>query len=130
MAPAPAGAAGPPPDTLSERTTVKAVIYTAPRDFAVRDIDVSEPGPGDVRISVHQTGLCGTDKHIHEGDFTAAFPVVPGHEIVGTVDAVGDLVEGFEPGQWVTVNPNISCGHCFQCRRGRPLQSSARWSEG
>jgi D-arabinitol dehydrogenase (NADP+) len=100
---------------------VKAVIYEAPRDFAVRDVDLGELGPGDVRIRVHQTGLCGTDKHIHEGDFTAAFPVVPGHEIVGTVDATGDVVQGLQAGQWVTVNPNISCGQCFQCRRGRPL---------
>jgi D-arabinitol dehydrogenase (NADP+) len=100
---------------------MKAVVYQGPRDFSVRDVSSTEPGPTDVRISVHQTGLCGTDKHIHEGDFTAAFPLVPGHEIVGTVDAAGAQVTGLEPGQWVTVNPNISCGSCEQCRRGRPL---------
>ena len=70
---------------------------------------------------MHQTGLCGTDKHIHEGDFIAAFPLVPGHEIVGTVESTGAEVRDLEPGQWVTVNPNISCGGCDQCRRGRPL---------
>ena len=54
----------------------------------------TDPGPQDVRITVHQTGLCGTDKHIHEGDFNAAFPLVPGHEIVGTVESTGDEVAG------------------------------------
>ena len=68
---------------------MKAVLYSAPREFAVGDVNAVEPGPRDVRIRVHQTGLCGTDKHIHEGDFTAEFPLVPGHEIVGTVESIG-----------------------------------------
>ena len=100
---------------------MKAVVYSGPRVFSVEDLPASDPGPQDVRISVHQTGLCGTDKHIHEGDFNAAFPLVPGHEIVGTVESIGDQVSGVEPGQWVTVNPNMSCGSCDQCRRGRAL---------
>ena len=100
---------------------MKAVVYSRPRVFAVEDLTATDPGPQDVRISVHQTGLCGTDKHIHEGDFNAAFPLVPGHEIVGTVESTGDQVTGLEPGQWVTVNPNMSCGSCDQCRRGRAL---------
>lgn len=100
---------------------MKAVVYQGPREFSIRDVSPAEPGPTDVRISVHQTGLCGTDKHIHEGDFNAAFPLVPGHEIVGTVESTGDQVTTVTPGQWVTVNPNMSCGSCDQCRRGRPL---------
>jgi D-arabinitol dehydrogenase (NADP+) len=100
---------------------MKAVVYQGPRDFSIQDVRAIEPGPTDVRISVHQTGLCGTDKHIHEGDFNAAFPLVPGHEIVGTVESIGDQVTNVKAGQWVTVNPNMSCGSCDQCRRGRPL---------
>ena len=100
---------------------MKAVLYSQPRVFSVEDISATDPGLTDVQIRVHQTGLCGTDKHIHEGDFTAEFPLVPGHEIVGTVEAAGGDVSGFAPGQWVTVNPNMSCGNCDQCRRGRPL---------
>jgi D-arabinitol dehydrogenase (NADP+) len=100
---------------------MKAVVYQGPRDFTIRDVSSAEPAAGEVRISVHQTGLCGTDKHIHEGDFNAAFPLVPGHEIVGTVESTGSDVTSVSPGQWVTVNPNMSCGSCDQCRRGRPL---------
>ena len=100
---------------------MKAVVYQGPRDFSIQDVSPTEPGPSEVRISVHQTGLCGTDKHIHEGDFNAAFPLVPGHEIVGRVESMGDGVASVETGQWVTVNPNMSCGSCDRCRRGRPL---------
>jgi D-arabinitol dehydrogenase (NADP+) len=100
---------------------MKAVKYSAPRAFAVEDVSTTDPGPNDVQIRVHQTGLCGTDKHIHEGDFTAKFPLVPGHEIVGTVESAGDEVSAFAPGRWVTINPNMSCGNCDQCRQGRQL---------
>ena len=52
-------------------------------------------------------GVCGTDLHIHNGDFNARFPLIPGHELVGTVDALGDGVDRFSLGEQVTVNPNI-----------------------
>lgn len=72
---------------------MKAVLYSQPRVFTVEDIGATDPGPTDVQIRV-QTGLCGTDKHIHEGDFTAHFPLVPRHEIVGTVEAAGGEATG------------------------------------
>ena len=100
---------------------MKAVVYDAPRSFSVRDVPAPHPGPGDVLIEVIQTGLCGTDLHIHEGDFYAAFPLIPGHEIVGRVSDVGAGVDGFVEGQRVTVNPNINCGHCRPCQSGNLL---------
>jgi len=77
-----------------------------------------------VLIQVIQTGVCGTDLHIHEGDFYAAFPLIPGHEIVGAIAGLGDGVDGFALGDRVTVNPNINCGYCHACRSGRPLLCS------
>ena len=103
---------------------MKAVVYDAPRSFSVREVPTPEPGHGEVLIKVIQTGVCGTDLHIHEGDFYAAFPLIPGHEIVGTVAGLGDGVTGFSLGQRVTVNPNINCGYCHACRSGRPLLCS------
>ena len=100
---------------------MKAVVYDAPRSFSVQDIPVPSPAAGEVLIKVIQTGICGTDLHIHEGDFYAAFPLIPGHEIVGTIASLGDGVTEFAPGQRVTVNPNINCGTCHSCRSGRPL---------
>jgi D-arabinitol dehydrogenase (NADP+) len=98
---------------------VKAVVYDAPRSFAVTDVPVPAVGPGDVRIRVIQVGVCGTDVHIHHGDFQAAFPLIPGHELVGVVDELGEGVTRFRVGEQVTVNPNVYCGRCDYCLSGR-----------
>lgn len=98
---------------------MKAVVYDAPRQYAVREIPDPEAGPGEVRIQVQQVGVCGTDLHIHHGDFNAVFPLIPGHELVGTVDTLGDDVTRFRVGEQVTVNPNIYCGKCEYCLAGR-----------
>jgi D-arabinitol dehydrogenase (NADP+) len=98
---------------------MKAVVYDAPRSWAVREVDTPDVGPGEVRIKIDQVGVCGTDLHIHEGDFNAVFPLIPGHELVGVVDALGEGVDRFAVGEQVTVNPNVFCGHCEYCLSGR-----------
>lgn len=98
---------------------MRAVVYDAPRNYAVRDVPTPEAGPGEVRIKVVQVGMCGTDLHIHEGDFNAVFPLIPGHELVGVVDQLGDGVQRLALGEQVSVNPNVYCGHCGYCRAGR-----------
>jgi D-arabinitol dehydrogenase (NADP+) len=98
---------------------VKAVLYDAARSYAVTEVPTPVPGPGEVRITVDQVGVCGTDLHIHEGEFNAVFPLIPGHELVGTVDELGEGVSRFRAGEQVTVNPNIHCGHCQYCLSGR-----------
>ena len=98
---------------------MKAVVYDAPRSWAVREIDTPDVGPGEVRIKIDQVGVCGTDLHIHEGDFNAVFPLIPGHELVGVVDALGEGVDRFTVGEQVTVNPNVFCGQCEYCLAGR-----------
>ena len=70
-------------------------------------------------------GMCGTDLHLHEGQFLATFPLTPGHETVGVVDMVGiDAVDGqglpLAVGQQVVVNPNSSCRDCAYCAEDRP----------
>ncbi len=100
---------------------MKAVIYDAPRQFTVREVPTPEPGPGEVRLRSTLTGVCGTDRHIHEGGFFSAYPLTPGHEIVGVVDAVGPGVDGFQAGQQVAADNTQLCGHCYFCRRDQPL---------
>jgi D-arabinitol dehydrogenase (NADP+) len=100
---------------------MRAVLYDGPRSFEIKDVPQPEPGPRDVLIKVTQAGICGTDLHIHEGHFFAEFPLVPGHEVVGTVEAMGAEVVGLDVGQAVTVNPNVNCGYCQYCREGRTL---------
>ena len=104
---------------------MKAVFYDSARSFSVRQIPTPRPEAGEVLIKVIQTGICGTDLHIHEGDFNAEFPLVPGHEVVGTVAELGAGVTQFALGGRVSVNPNISCGICHACRTGRPLLCGA-----
>lgn len=103
---------------------MRAVLYEAPRSFAVTDVPTPAPAPGEVLIKVIETGICGTDLHIHEGDFNAEFPLIPGHEVVGTVVDTGAGAEGFTAGETVTVNPNVNCRHCAYCRAGQTLRCS------
>ena len=98
---------------------MKAVLYDAPRSYSVADVPMPEAAAGEVRIKVDQVGICGTDLHIHEGDFNAVFPLIPGHELVGVVDRLGEGVDRFGPGEQVTVNPNVHCGLCQYCLAGR-----------
>lgn len=98
---------------------MKAVIYDAPRSFRVMEVPSPEPGPGEVRIRVLLAGICGTDLHIHDGEFFSRFPLTPGHEVVGIVDALGADVTRFRIGEQVSVNPNIACGRCDDCLAGR-----------
>ena len=104
---------------------MRAVVYDAPRSFAVTEIPDPVAGPGQVRVRVIQTGVCGTDLHLHEGQFMAAYPLIPGHETVGLVDQLGEGVESVALGEQVTINPNASCGVCDYCRSGRPILCDA-----
>src|SRR4028119_912526 len=103
---------------------MRAVVSAGPKRFAVREVPTPTPGPREVRIKVSQVGVCGTDLHIHNGDFNAVFPLIPGHEVVGTIDSLGEDVSRFGIGEQVTVNPNIYCGSCEYCLEGRLILCS------
>ena len=97
---------------------MQAVVYDQALEPEVREVPEPEAGPGEVKIKVTQAGFCGTDLHLHHGGFGARFPLIPGHEGVGVVTALGNGVTGFEIGQQVVVNPNAYCGLCAYCRAG------------
>jgi D-arabinitol dehydrogenase (NADP+) len=100
---------------------MKAVVYSAPREFTVQDVADPVAGPGQVVVRTTMAGVCGTDVHIHEGGFFSAFPLTPGHEIAGEVLSLGEGVSGFEIGQQVVVDNASACGHCPECGRSDPL---------
>jgi alcohol dehydrogenase, propanol-preferring len=81
---------------------------------------VPEPGPGELLVEVAACGICRTDLHIADGDLDGPLPIVPGHEIVGRVAALGEGAEGFAIGDRVGV-PWLgrTCGACPYCRAGR-----------
>lgn len=87
--------------------------------FFVRDVEKPAPGPDELLVRVEAAGICGTDRHLFRGEFPCRPPVTLGHEFSGIVEAAGADVTHFRPGMRVTGDPNIHCGRCPQCRRGR-----------
>lgn len=100
--------------------TYKAFQVTGQRQFALVERDVVPPGPGQVRVRVHSCGVCHSDVLAVEGQRPdPQQPVVPGHEIVGVVDAVGDGVHAWAPGDRVGIGfLGGQCNECEFCRRG------------
>src|SRR5271168_3245280 len=79
--------------------------------------DIPEPGPGKIRIQVQACGICHSDSYTKDGLVPGIqYPRVPGHEVIGVVDALGANVRGWTAGQRVGVGGN--CGYCGACRHG------------
>ncbi len=99
--------------------TMRAVVADGRGGVDICDLPVPRAQEGWVVIAPVGTGICGTDLHLVAGDYPhGRFPVVPGHEFAGHVTEVGPGVTGLAEGDYVGVNPNISCGACVWCRRG------------
>ena len=99
---------------------MRGLVFDGPGEVLVAD-GLPEPrveGPGDAVIAVEAAGLCGSDLHPYLGAEPAGVGVVPGHEAVGRVLAVGSGVTAHRPGDRVLVPFSTSCGACDPCRRG------------
>ncbi|MCF6287414.1 MAG: alcohol dehydrogenase catalytic domain-containing protein [Candidatus Hydrogenedentes bacterium] len=101
---------------------MKAAFFTgAKQPFTFQDVAVPEPGPGEVRIRCHASGICGTDAHYWDGTLPLQSPWVLGHEPVGTIDALGDGVTHLREGDRVGVSwVQEGCGRCGFCQRRKP----------
>lgn len=99
---------------------MKAVRYDHPLEHYLAESPVPEPAAGDVLLAVQSTGVCGTDVHLHNGEFAPVYPLVPGHEVVAEIAAVGDSVTGLTAGQVIALDNMHSCGQCDNCQRARP----------
>lgn len=86
--------------------------------FALRELPVPEPPAGWVRVRVRAVGICGTDIPIFEGIRAVPYPLIPGHEFAGEIDALGERVTGWRRGDRVAVGLVIGCGICAACYRG------------
>lgn len=102
--------------------TMKAMALRAPNTpLVMEERPLPAPGAGELRLRVEACGVCRTDLHVVDGELTRPrLPIVPGHEIVGRVEAVGAGVTGFSIGQRVGV-PWLghTCGHCAYCASAR-----------
>ncbi len=100
-------------------TTMRAAVLDGAGGIEIMDLPVPVAGEGEVVIAPVGTGVCGTDLHLASGDYPhGRFPVVPGHEFAGYITAVGTGVVALKEGDYVGVNPNVSCGTCTWCLRG------------
>jgi D-altritol 5-dehydrogenase len=98
---------------------MKAIRFTAAGVAGMADLELPKVKPGHALVRVRAAGLCHTDIEVLHGRYgEGAFPLVPGHEYAGTVEAVADDVTTVKPGDRVAVDPNIPCGHCAACRKG------------
>ena len=100
---------------------MRAIVVERPDSVSLTEIDTPTPGPGEARVRSVVAGVCRTDIDILTGaldDRWVRFPVVPGHEWSGVVDAVADGVTTVEPGQRVVCEGNIGCMSCARCRAG------------
>jgi len=98
---------------------MKAAQITQPGAMQVIDTAAPTPAPNEVMVRVMASGICGTDVHIFRGEYMGGYPVIPGHEFAGTVEAVGSSVTRFRPGDRVAVEPNIACDNCEACLSNR-----------
>lgn len=96
---------------------MKAAIIQADRSLKVEDRPTPEPGPGDVLVKVAFCGICGSDLHLLEAGFLPPGSII-GHELSGTIEAVGEGVEGWAIGDRVCVMPIDPCFECPACGRG------------
>ena len=99
---------------------MQTAAYTGSSTIEIRDIEPTEPAAGEVRIRVAYVGLCGTDLHIIHGNMDARVttPLTFGHEMSGTIDALGSGVTGWSVGDAVTVMPLDWDGTCPACLAG------------
>lgn len=100
---------------------MKALQITVPGTLETVEIENPVVAPGQVLVRLKYVGFCGSDLNTWRGrNAMAKMPVIPGHEVGGIIEAVGEGVpETLKPGMIVTLNPYTNCGNCAACRNGR-----------
>jgi Zn-dependent alcohol dehydrogenase len=99
--------------------TRAAVLREAGTSYEVVELEVSEPGPGEVLVETAFAGLCHSDEHLRHSNPGGRYPIVGGHEASGVVLQVGPGVTGLTPGDHVVTSFLPACGHCRFCASGR-----------
>src|SRR2546426_505760 len=107
--------------------SMRALVYTGPRNLELQDLPEPGIGPADVRVKVHAAGVCGSDLHGFLGRSKKRVPpLVLGHEFSGEIVAGGAGVSGFARGDSVAVYPIVGCGTCAFCRVDRENLCSSK----
>jgi S-(hydroxymethyl)glutathione dehydrogenase/alcohol dehydrogenase len=100
----------------------RAAVLRRPKEpMTVETVELAAVKPGDVLVRIRAAGLCHTDLEVIEGQLAYPMPIVLGHEAAGTVEQVGQGVDGLRPGDPVVLSWNPHCGHCFYCEQDQPI---------
>ncbi|QIY96616.1 Zn-dependent alcohol dehydrogenase [Streptomyces sp. S1D4-11] len=99
---------------------MRGVIFDGKRTQVVDDLEIRDPGPGEVQVAISAAGLCHSDLSVVDGTIPFPVPVVLGHEGAGVVETVGAGVGHVRPGDHVALSTLANCGACAECDRGRP----------
>jgi Zn-dependent alcohol dehydrogenase len=103
--------------------TEHGVVLGERGSIALEEIEVGAPGAGEVLVRIEATGVCHSDLHVIEEDgWGHAYPVLLGHEGAGTIEALGEGVQGLAEGDRVVLAWKTACGVCSTCARGAPRQ--------
>lgn len=95
-------------------------VMTAPGEISFRRTEIPAVGPGQLLVRTKRIGICGSDIHVYHGKHPmTGYPVTQGHEVSGEVAQVGSAVTDVAVGQRVTIEPQVVCGECWNCRHGR-----------
>ena len=96
---------------------MRKIVLEQPYKMIMTECEIPQPAHNEVRIAVKRIGICGSDPTIYRGLHPyVSYPLVPGHEISGVIDAVGENVSTERIGERVTVIPHLVCGHCDACK--------------
>lgn len=105
---------------------MKAVVIHAAKDLRIEEREAEQPGPGQVEVAIEAGGICGSDLHYYNhggfGTVRVREPMILGHEVAGTIKALGEGVSGFAIGDRVAVSPSRPCNHCEFCLKGQQNQ--------
>jgi L-iditol 2-dehydrogenase len=103
------------------KNKMKAAVWVAKGEVRIEEWPIPQIQKDEVLIRISHTGICASDIHIIEGALPPTIvtpPRIPGHEFSGVVEALGEEVKGFQPGDAVVAHPNGPCGACYNCREG------------
>lgn len=100
---------------------MQAFVIHEPNRAGLMEVPKPVPERDELLIRVAASGFCGTDIHTYKGEHPSLYPLIPGHEFSGVVEAVGEGVTRFKPGEPVVADPNIFCESCHYCKQNKQI---------
>ncbi|MGZ0712636.1 alcohol dehydrogenase catalytic domain-containing protein (plasmid) [Coraliomargarita sp. W4R53] len=114
---------------MTTTISTRAAIHTDSARLEIREVQLRQPGRGEVLVAIGASGVCGSDRHVLDGEWDMPSPTIMGHEGAGVVEAVGEGVTSLQVGDHVIMTWFYPCGKCAACRQGRTWVCTGSGSE-